>query len=139
MALTERAIYCNGSEDRSPSGFTLPAEFEGIVAFTLTMRSVIQHIIEAAAEDIPVLITGETGTGKDLVAAAIHKRSKRKTFPYVPINMEQLHRNSLPASSLAMREGLTQARLKRVQGCLNRLTVEPFFSTRSPLWTKRRR
>jgi DNA-binding NtrC family response regulator len=57
------------------------------MAFTLTMRSVIQNIIEAAAEDIPVLITGETGTGKDLVAAAIHKRSKRKSYPYLPVNM----------------------------------------------------
>ena len=66
-----------GLEDQDRSGnLLIPIEFEGILAFSLTMRSVIQHIIEAAAEDIPVLITGETGTGKDLVAAAIHKRSK---------------------------------------------------------------
>ncbi len=65
----------------------VPIEFEGILAFTLTMQSVIQQILEAAAEDIPVLITGETGTGKDLVAAAIHKRSKRKNFSYLPVNM----------------------------------------------------
>ena len=74
--------------DRSGNSETLvPVEFEGILAFTLTMRSVIQHIIEAAAEDIPVLISGETGTGKDLVAAAIHKRSKRKSGPFLPVNM----------------------------------------------------
>lgn len=77
--------------DRSHSSETaelvVPVEFEGILAFTLKMRSVIQYIMEAASEDIPVLITGETGTGKDLVAAAIHKRSKRKDFPYLPVNM----------------------------------------------------
>jgi DNA-binding NtrC family response regulator len=67
--------------------FLVPVEFEGMVSFTLTMQFVIQHIMEAAASDIPVLITGETGTGKDLVAAAIHKRSARKNFPYVPVNM----------------------------------------------------
>src|SRR3970040_726374 len=50
------------------------------------MRAVIRRIIEAAAVDIPVLITGETGTGKDLVAAAIHKRSRRKDKPYVALN-----------------------------------------------------
>lgn len=73
----------------SPGGAELivPVEFEGILAFTLKMRSVIQYIMEAAAEDIPVLITGETGTGKDLVAAAIHKRSSRNIFPYLPVNM----------------------------------------------------
>jgi DNA-binding NtrC family response regulator len=65
----------------------IPIEFEGILAVSLAMRSVIQRIEEAASEDIPVLITGETGTGKDLVAAAIHKRSKRKDFPYLPVNM----------------------------------------------------
>ena len=74
-------------EESQDTKLLVPIEFEGILAFTLTMQSVIQQILEAAAEDIPVLITGETGTGKDLVAAAIHKRSKRKNFSYLPVNM----------------------------------------------------
>jgi DNA-binding NtrC family response regulator len=65
----------------------VPMEFEGIVTVGLPTRLVIQQILEAAAVDVPVLISGETGTGKDLVAAAIHKRSKRKHAAYVPINM----------------------------------------------------
>jgi DNA-binding NtrC family response regulator len=68
-------------------GTPLPVEFEGILAVSLPMRFVIQQILNAAAEDIPVLISGETGTGKDLVAAAIHKRSKRKDEPYLAVNM----------------------------------------------------
>ncbi len=88
MALIEAAIRFKELNRLKPSSeLVVPVEFEGMVAFTLTMRSVIQHIMEAAASDIPVLITGETGTGKDLVAAAIHKRSSRKNFPYVPVNM----------------------------------------------------
>jgi DNA-binding NtrC family response regulator len=74
----------------------IPMEFEGIVTVGLLMRMVIQRILEAAAVDIPVLITGETGTGKDLVAAAIHKRSKRKHAAYVPINM-----GAIPAELIA--------------------------------------
>ena len=90
LARLESALPC--SAPTHPSGsdhqeVIVPVEFEGILAFTLTMRSVIQHIVEAAAEDIPVLISGETGTGKDLVAAAIHKRSKRQRSPYLPVNM----------------------------------------------------
>src|ERR1041384_7464449 len=61
----------NGSENQTASeasGLFVPTQFEGILAFTLTMKSVIQQILEAAVDDIPVLISGETGTGKDLVA-----------------------------------------------------------------------
>lgn len=64
----------------------VPLAFEGMLASSLPMREVFQRINEAASEDLPVLITGETGTGKDLVAAAIHNRSKRKSQPYVPVN-----------------------------------------------------
>ena len=65
----------------------MPIEFEGMIAVGLAMRSVIRQIRDAAAVDIPVLITGETGTGKDLVAAAIHRQSGRKDKAYVPVNM----------------------------------------------------
>ncbi len=89
-ALVERILdrqAFSGDGPEPTSEIAVPIEFEGILAVSLIMRSVIQQIIEAAAEDIPVLITGETGTGKDLVAAAIHKRSKRKDAPYLPVNM----------------------------------------------------
>ena len=77
----------NDKADINAQEVLIPTNFEGILAISLPMRSVIQQIIEAAAVDIPVLITGETGTGKDLVAAAIHKRSARKRAPYLPVNM----------------------------------------------------
>jgi DNA-binding NtrC family response regulator len=90
LALVETATQPEALDDHIRIGNTnllVPVEFEGMLALTLRMRSVIQQIMEVAAEDIPVLITGETGTGKDLVAAAIHKRSKRKDHPYLPVNM----------------------------------------------------
>ena len=100
LALIEAAIrFKELNPARPPSELVVPVEFEGMVAFTLTMQFVIQHIMEAAASDIPVLITGETGTGKDLVAAAIHKRSCRKNFPYVPVNMGAIS-SELVASEL---------------------------------------
>ncbi len=76
----------DNSDLRNPE-LLIPTEFEGILAISLPMRAVIQQVIEAASVDAPVLITGESGTGKDLVAAAIHRRSDRKTYPYVPVNM----------------------------------------------------
>ena len=64
----------------------IPLEFEGMLGISLPMREVFQRILEAASEDIAVLITGETGTGKDMVAAAIHRRSRRTDGPYIPVN-----------------------------------------------------
>jgi DNA-binding NtrC family response regulator len=64
----------------------VPFEFEGILGTSLAMREIVNLILKAAAVDVAVLITGETGTGKELVAAAIHKRSPRKEFPYVAVN-----------------------------------------------------
>ena len=87
------------------SSVSLPIEFEGIIAISLPMRAVIQRIIEAAAVDIPVLITGETGTGKDLVAAAIHKRSRRKNKPYVALNTGAIARELIASEIFGHERG----------------------------------
>ncbi len=81
----ETAVSLNG-KNLLPVEIT-PIEFEGMIAVSMAMRMVFQQIIQAAEVDVPVLITGETGTGKDLVAAAIHRGSKRKNAPYLPVNM----------------------------------------------------
>ena len=86
--LSDTTLHSFGHKPRlSKTKWSLATEFEGILAFTLPMRALIKQISEVAAENIPVLITGETGTGKDLVAAAIHKRSRRNRFPYLAVNL----------------------------------------------------
>lgn len=89
VALIQSNLPVKPPPDRSnssPDKFALPIEFEGIIAVSLPMGAVLRRAIEAANVDMPVLITGETGTGKDLIAAAIHKRSRRKDRPYVIVN-----------------------------------------------------
>lgn len=88
-----------------PSDILVPVEFEGIIAVSLPMRAVIQRIIEVASSDIPVLVTGETGTGKELVAAAIHKRSKRKDKPYVPVNTGAMTPELIPSELFGHEKG----------------------------------
>jgi len=85
-AALESALSLDG-KNLSAAALVTSIEFEGMIAVSMAMRMVFQQIVEAAAVDVPVLITGETGTGKDLVAAAIHKRSNRKNGPYLPVNM----------------------------------------------------
>jgi PAS domain S-box-containing protein len=60
--------------------------FSGIVGRDRKMLDVYEQIRNLAASDYPVHITGETGTGKELVAAAIHNESPRAGGPFVPVN-----------------------------------------------------
>jgi len=60
--------------------------FENIVGESRSMHQVFQLIDRVAATESTVLITGDSGTGKELVARAIHGRSRRTQKPFVPIN-----------------------------------------------------
>lgn len=62
------------------------SSFSGIIGKTSPMRQIFQQIMDVAKYDYPVHIHGETGTGKERVAAAIHSESKRTLGPFVPVN-----------------------------------------------------
>jgi sigma-54 dependent transcriptional regulator, acetoin dehydrogenase operon transcriptional activator AcoR len=60
--------------------------FAGIIGGDHKMVQVFEQIRELANNDYPVHVFGETGTGKELVAAAVHNESHRSTGPFVPVN-----------------------------------------------------
>lgn len=60
--------------------------FRGIIGNDPQMIDVFQQIKDVADYNFPVHISGETGTGKELVAAAIHNESQRRNKPFVPVN-----------------------------------------------------
>jgi formate hydrogenlyase transcriptional activator len=93
--------------------------FEEIVGSSEKLRRVLAHVAKVAPTDSTVLITGETGTGKELVARAIHKRSRRATRAFVSVNCAAIP-PSLVASELFGYEkgaftGATQRRLGRFE------------------------
>jgi DNA-binding NtrC family response regulator len=61
--------------------------YEGLLVRSPQMRNVVQTLRELEATDVTVLVTGETGTGKELVARAIHARSSRNEGPFLPVNL----------------------------------------------------
>lgn len=71
-----------------------PEAFAQIITHNKGMRSVFQYVEAIAATSEPVLITGETGVGKELIARAIHQLSGRKG-DFVPINIAGLDENML--------------------------------------------
>ena len=93
--------------------------FEEIVGTSAVLRSVLSRVSRVAPTDSTVLITGETGTGKELVARAIHKRSPRSSNAFVSLNCAATPRD-LIASELFGHEkgaftGATQQRLGRFE------------------------
>lgn len=66
--------------------FGLPSSFEGIVGASPALQAVLSRVEKVAPTDSTVLLTGETGTGKELIARAIHRRSARSVRPMVSVN-----------------------------------------------------
>ena len=60
--------------------------FRKIVGSSEKIQDVFESIQVVTASDVPVLVQGETGTGKELVARAIHYRGPRRKFPFFPVN-----------------------------------------------------
>ena len=64
--------------------------FEEIIGQSPGLTAVLENVRRVAATDSTVLITGETGTGKELIARAIHSNSRRKDKPLIKINCAAL-------------------------------------------------
>jgi transcriptional regulator with GAF, ATPase, and Fis domain len=93
--------------------------FEEIVGESPALQAVLSYVVKVAPTDSTVLITGETGTGKELVARAIHKRSPRAARAFVSANCAAIP-PSLIASELFGHEkgaftGAVQRRLGRFE------------------------
>jgi PAS domain S-box-containing protein len=93
--------------------------FEEIVGTSAPLKKVLSRISKVAPTESSVLITGETGTGKELVARAIHRRSRRSSHPFVSVNCAVIPRD-LIASELFGHEkgaftGATQRRVGRFE------------------------
>jgi len=93
--------------------------FEEIVGSSPALQAVLLQVAKVAPAESTVLITGETGTGKELIARAIHKRSQRSSRAFVSVNCAAIPRD-LIASELFGHEkgaftGATQRRLGRFE------------------------
>jgi formate hydrogenlyase transcriptional activator len=98
---------------------TRSSMFEEIVGCSQPLRKVLEHVAKVASTDSTVLISGETGTGKELIARAIHKRSNRSQQAFISVNCGAILR-SLIASELFGHEkgaftGAMQRRIGRFE------------------------
>jgi PAS domain S-box-containing protein len=89
--------------------------FEQIVGTSPALRSVLSRVSKVAPTSSGVLITGETGTGKELVARAIHKRSRRSARAFVSVNCAAIPRDLIASELFGHEKGaFTGANQRRI-------------------------
>lgn len=71
---------------------------------------------KAAACNLPVLITGETGTGKEMIAAAVHGESRRSAGPFVPVNCGAIPENLVESTLFGHERGAFTSAINKVPG-----------------------
>jgi formate hydrogenlyase transcriptional activator len=90
--------------------------FEEIVGSCKPMRQVLKQIEKVALADSTVLILGETGTGKELIARALHRRSKRATRAFVRVNCAAIPQSLIASELFGHEKGAFTGALQRRVG-----------------------
>ena len=100
---------------------------EEMVGYSPPMQELIRQIPKAAAVDAPVLITGETGTGKEVTALAIHRQSSRAQGPFIPINCAALPANLFQSELFGYEKGAFTGANQRKLGFIERAAGGTLF------------
>ncbi len=90
--------------------------FGELIGACVPMRDIYKKIARVATTDISVLIEGETGTGKELVARAVHKQSNRSKGPFIVINCGAIPENLLESELFGHVRGAFTGAIATVQG-----------------------
>jgi formate hydrogenlyase transcriptional activator len=90
--------------------------FEEILAHSTELKRVLDTVEQVATTDATVLITGETGTGKELIARAIHRRSSRARGPMVKVNCAAIPGTLLASELFGHERGAFSGAVERRKG-----------------------
>jgi PAS domain S-box-containing protein len=90
--------------------------FEDVVGNAPTLRKVLAAVSKVAAADSTVLISGETGTGKELIARAIHRKSARNARAFVPVNCAAIPQSLISSELFGHEKGAFTGALQRRLG-----------------------
>jgi len=90
--------------------------FEEIVGSSPALKTVLSSIVKVAPTDSTVLITGETGTGKELIARAIHKRSRRAGQAFISVNCASTPTSLIASELFGHEKGAFTGALQQRQG-----------------------
>ncbi len=105
--------------DGAGQGDAAPAEDQGslpIIGRSAAMQQVYRTLARVAPTDLSVLILGESGTGKELVAQAIHDSSRRRSRPFIAVNMAAIPRDLIESELFGHEKGAFTGAVARTSG-----------------------
>src|SRR5216110_2702272 len=126
-----RLVCRDGHRPPRPAGRAAPDALAGLVGRSPAIQQVRALVRTAAGAEAHVLIEGETGTGKEVVARAVHALGRRAAGPFVPVNCAAVPRRSPRASSSDTRAAPSPARCRSARACCSSPIAARSSSTRS--------
>lgn len=120
IPIISRAMEKINSRPAQPSGSTVvlvrESAFDTVLGHSRGLQQVVQLARKVAVTDVPVLLTGETGTGKEVFAQAIHNGSARAKQPFVAINCSAFSKELLESEIFGHKAGAFTGALKDKKG-----------------------
>ena len=123
----EDQLLSLGMVDSSASNQKLRESFPYIIFSDEKMAKILNNIVKISPSDCPVLILGETGTGKELIARAIHESSGRGSRSLVPINCSAIPESILEAELFGYEKGAFTGADRAKPGLLDSLNGGTLF------------
>ncbi len=121
------AMGLKGGPDFSEEVINLEGRFENILGESAELRQVLKQIATVAPTGVTVLIQGETGTGKELLARAIHRLSPRREGPFVKLNCTAIPAGLLESELFGHERGAFTGAIARKIGRVERAQEGTLF------------
>ncbi len=103
-------------EEKAPDGTTRALNKTFIVGQSPAMRKIYSIIARLTNADLSVLVSGESGTGKEIIARALHEFSRRKSGPFVAVNMAAIPKELIESELFGHERGAFTGAVQRCEG-----------------------
>ncbi len=120
LAHVQRAARLRGQVGALREELRGLGRFGRMIGASSPMQAVYDQVLKVARTDATVLVTGETGTGKELVAETLHELSERSDGPFVPLNCGAISPNLIESELFGHEKGSFTGATERRFGCFER-------------------